>query len=361
MASQYIRQIVREIPSYTPSVLLERARVSAKLNSNENPLPPSRQVIECLTKALPTVNRYPRDPVSLCAKIASYASLKPDNVLIGNGSDELIDIAIKAFINPSEEVVISIPTFQMYEFFTKIANGKVKLIKMGGDFRWDIQGILKAISNKTKIVFFCSPNNPTGNTVPENDVLKVVERGVVVVLDEAYFEFSGRSLSHLIRKYDNVVVFRTFSKIFGLAGLRIGYILSNPELIDSMKHVTPPFPVNVLALKAAEAAIEDTKYIKKVRALVNAGKNYLYSELNKIREVRAYPSETNFILIDIRKTGINSTKIFEALLRQGVLIRDCSSFRGLERNFIRVTVGAMNENEQFIKALKNILKRRKVK
>jgi len=358
VVSQYVRQIVRGIPSYPPGILLGEERVLAKLNSNENPLPPSRRVIECLAEALSTVNRYPSDPVSLRAKIASYVSLKSGNVLIGNGSDELIDVAVKAFIDPGEEAVISIPTFQMYEFFTKLANGKVKLVKMKKDFRWDIEGILNAISNKTKIVFFCSPNNPTGNTVSEDDVLKVVERDVVVVVDEAYFEFSGKSLSQLIRKYGNVVVFRTFSKVFGLAGLRIGYVLGDSELIDSMRRVMPPFPVNVLALRAAEVAIGDTQYIGKVRGLVNVGKQYLYSELREIRDVRAYPSETNFILIDIRKTGIDSTGMFEALLRRGVLVRDCSSFRGLGRNFIRVTVGTMNENELFIKALKNVLKRR---
>ncbi len=361
MSSQYVRQIVREIPSYPQRISLKKEKILAKLNSNETPITPSRQVIARLTNALPGVNRYPGNPASLLAKIADYVSLKPVNVLLGSGSDELIDIAVKTFINPGDEAIISIPTFQMYEFFTKLANGRVKLVNMKKKFSWDIQSILSSISNKTKVVFFCSPNNPTGNVIKENDVLKVIEKNVMVILDEAYVEFSGKSLSPLITKYDNVVVFRTFSKIFGLAGLRVGYILGDTELINLMKRVMPPFSVNVLALKAAEAAIEDMQFLRQVEKLIKVGKNYLYSELSKIEEVQGYPSEANFILIDIQKTGINSTKMFEALLRQGVLVRDCSSFRGLGTNYIRVTVGTMSENELFIKVLKNILKRRNVK
>ncbi len=352
--SKCIRKSILDIPTYVPGAPATIS-IRAKLNSNENPLGPSEEVLRAIAETLPNVNRYPIAPRSLLAKIADYVSLAPENVLLGNGSDELVDAVVKTFVNPGESTVVCPPTFEMYEIFTRLIGGRVKSVPLRRDFSWDVDGILKAVSKRTKIVFICSPNNPTGSIISEEDLLRIAEKDVVVVVDEAYIEFADKSLVSLLRKQNNLVFLRTFSKAFGLAGLRIGYALADSETIKYIRCARPPFPVNILALKAAEVAVEDRERLKQVKALVSAGKQYLYSELAKIRCVKTYPSEANFILVNIAKTGFTSTEIVDALFKEGVLVRDGAPFRGLGKGYVRVTVGTMEENELFIQALKNVV------
>lgn len=352
--SNCIRKSILDIPTYVPGVPAT-VRVRAKLNSNENPLGPSERVLRAIAETIPNVNRYPIAPQSLLVKIADYVSLAAENVLLGNGSDELVDAVVKTFVDAGESVVVCPPTFEMYEIYTRLIGGRVKAVPLRRDFSWDVDGILKAISRGTKVVFICSPNNPTGNIISEEDLLRIAEKEVIVVVDEAYVEFAGKSFVPLLRKQKNLIVLRTFSKAFGLAGLRVGYALADSEVVGYIRCVRPPFPVNILALRAAEVAVEDRERLEQVKALVAAGKRYLYSELGKIKGAKAYPSEANFILVGVAKTGFTSTEIVEALFKQGILVRDGVRFKGLGKGYMRVTVGMMGENEAFIQALKNLL------
>lgn len=353
--SSYIRKAILDMPKYRLSIPPPGVQILAKLNSNESPIAPSQAVLKAITETAPIVNRYPLVSQGLRRKIADYVSLEPENVLIGDGSDELIDAVVKTFVNPGENVIVSVPTFEMYEFYTKLAGGQVRVVRMKQDFSYDVKAILKAISKRTKLVFICSPNNPTGGVISEEDLLKVSEKDVIVVIDEAYVEFAEKSLVSFLKTQNNLVFLRTFSKAFGLAGLRIGYALADDDVMGYMKKVRPPFPVNIFALKAAEVAVEDRERLKQVKALVSTGRQYLYSELSEIEGVNVYPSAANFLLVDIAKTGFTSTELVDRLVQLGVIVRDCIRFRGLGQKYIRVTVGKREENELFIKALKNVL------
>jgi histidinol-phosphate aminotransferase len=312
-------------------------------------------VVKKLSEALYRANRYPSpDMRVLEEKIADYAGVEPKNVIIGNGSTEILTATINMFIKPNENAVISIPTFTMYEALTKLIGGRVKFVNMGKNFEWNVDGILKAISPKTKLVFICSPNNPTGNSISKREIEKIVNNRVIVIIDEAYSEFAKKTLIELVQEYENVVIIRTFSKAFGLAGLRIGYGVSNQELVGMMKRVVPPFPVNVVALRAAEIVLEDRRLLEAAIRIVQKGRSYLYSELRKIDKVTVYPSEANFFLVNIAKTGIKSTDLVKKLANMGVLIRDCAGFRGLGTDYVRVSVGLMKENRAFIRAFREV-------
>jgi histidinol-phosphate aminotransferase len=355
----YVRHSAKEAKPYFPisKSLTPTRKDVIRMHANENPLGPSPKVVQAIIDTAAIVNRYP-DPsyLELRQRIAKYVSLKPENVLVGGGSDEAIDMLIKTFVNPGDEAIISVPTFEVYEKILKLAEGRPVFIPMQKKFYWDIEGIKHAISQRTKLIFICSPNNPTGSAITENDAEELALTGKLLVIDEAYAEFSARTLIPLVQKYENVIILRTFSKFLGLAGLRVGYILACPEIINYLDRVRLPFNVSLLAERAAITALDDIQYAIKARALVRKWKRYLYSELAKIRKIRAFPSEANFILIDVTASRHSSTEIVNALSKLGILVRDCAGAKGLEGEYIRVSIGLKEENERFIKALKTILK-----
>lgn len=324
-----------------------------KLDRNENPLGPPQRVIKALGEALPTIHRYPpTDYQAIQMKIADYAGLKRENVFIGDGSSKIIDCIVKMFVDPGDEVIISPPTFAMYEIYTWLANGSIRFVRKKDDFGWDMDGIINSITTKTKLAFICSPNNPTGRTISEDEIRPIVEENLVVVLDEAYVEFARGSLSRLVEERENVIVLRTFSKAFGLAGLRIGYALAAPELVGTMKRVASPYSVDAFALVAGETVLDDIGYLEETKKVVTAGRTFLYKELNGIDRVTAYPSEANFLLVRIDGT---SRDIVKALAERGVIVRDCSETRGLGPNFIRITVGTMAENQRLVEEMEKVL------
>jgi histidinol-phosphate aminotransferase len=204
-------------------------------------------------------------------------------------------------------------------------------------------------------VFICSPNNPTGNTISKEDLVKIARENVVVAVDEAYVEFAGESAVNLIGNYGNLFIIRTFSKAFGLAGLRIGYAITSPELAGLMRRIMPPFPVSVVALKAAEWVLDNSDYVMEVVKVVEEGRRYLFSKLSEIESIKVYPSKANFLLINLGGTGFTSTQVVKVLAEKGVFIRDCSGFRGLGKDYVRVTVGRMEENEAFLKEFKEVI------
>ena len=326
-----------------------------KLASNENPLGPSPKAMEAIKKSLSGINRYPdSNGFYLRKRIARYYGVGAADVVLGNGSDELIDIIIKTFVAEDENIVTSEATFLEYAIIAKINNRQVSTVPLKY-FKYDLQAIKRSIDKKTKIVFIANPNNPTGTYVTKyelEDFLSGLPEDLIVVIDEAYDTFIDvddypSGLSYFKKK--NVITMKTFSKGYGLAGLRIGFAIGNADLTSYMETARQPFNVNLLAQVAAVAALDDKTFLKKTKKLVLDGKSYLYEKLSKMG-IAYVPSVANFLLIDVGRDG---QMVFNAMLRYGVITRDMKQY-GL-KNFIRVTIGTKKENERFIKVLKKTL------
>lgn len=325
-----------------------------KLASNENPLGASPLALKAIKRSLSGINRYPDSQgFYLKQKLAKFYNLKPANFVLGNGSDELIDTIIKTFVEDDESIITSESTFLEYEIIASVLGRR--LIKVGlRYFKYDLVSIQRKIDKQTKLIFIANPNNPTGTYVTKFEVENLIRglpENVILVLDEAYDTFIDvddfpSSLKYLDKK---VIILKTLSKAYGLAGLRIGYAIASPELTAYMERVRQPFNVNLLAQAAALAALEDKKFLKKTRALVLSGKDFLYDQLKKMG-LAYVPSVANFILLDVGRDGL---EVFRQMLKFGVIVRDMQAY-GL-KNFIRVTIGTKKENERFIKVLKKVL------
>lgn len=327
-----------------------------KLASNENPLGPSPKAVEAIKAGLSSINRYPESSCFyLKEALAKIFGLKPKNFIIGNGSDEIIVLALRTLINPGDEVIVATPTFLIYEIQAKACGANIKTVPLR-DFRYDLMKMKEAISAKTKIIFIANPDNPTGTYVTETEVLEFMDnisKKTIVFFDEAYFEFAKNfsdfpdTLKFL--KDRNVIITRSFSKAYGLAGIRIGYGISSPEIIDYLERVREPFNVNTLAQVAAVQALKDKKFLHETLKTTEEGKKFLYRQFDKLG-LAYIPSAANFILVDVNTDG---KKVFELMLKEGVIVRDMQAW-GLD-NFIRVTIGTNEENKKFIKALKRVL------
>jgi histidinol-phosphate aminotransferase len=327
-----------------------------KLASNENPLGPSPKAIKALRKKLPFIHRYPdANGFYLKKRLAKFYNIDPVNIALGNGSDELIELIIKAFVEDDEGVLTSETTFLEYKIISSVMGRAVTIAPLKY-FKYDLDAIKRRINKKTKVIFIANPNNPTGTYITKfelEDFLKDLRDDILVVLDEAYDAFIDvddfpSSLSYIKRK--NVIILKTFSKSYGLAGLRIGYALGSPEIISFLERVRQPFNVNSMAQEAAMAALDDKSFLKKTRKLILSGKKYLYDELGQMG-IAYVSSVSNFVLIDVGRDGV---LLFKEMLKFGVIVRDMSQY-GL-KNFIRVTIGTKKENERFIKVLKKVLK-----
>jgi histidinol-phosphate aminotransferase len=287
--------------------------------------------------------------------LAKKLNLSPGNILFGNGSDELIDIIVKTFLNPGEGVLTAQTTFVEYEIISKANGFKAVCIPLK-DFRYDLGAIKNNINEKTKIIFIANPNNPTGTYITEKDLsrfLKEIPKDKLVVVDEAYLEFTNvKNFPKTVGKINrmNLIVLRTFSKAYGLAGLRIGYAIANPFFIQAMEKIRQPFNVNFLAQRAGQAILDDKNFLDRTKKLVIAEKDKLYKEF-KAMGIDYIPSQANFIMFKTRLDGLD---LCNRLLKQGIIIRDLKQYN-LD-NFVRVTIGKPKENKLFIKKLKKIIK-----
>ncbi len=326
-----------------------------KLASNENPLGASPMALDAIKKNLTKINRYPDSQgYYLKKKLGRYLSVKPGNVILGNGSDELIDIIIKAFVEDNENIITAETTFLEYEIISKVNDRRIIRVALRY-FKYDLEAIKRKIDKDTKLIFISNPNNPTGTYVTRyelEDFMRGLPNHVLVVLDEAYDTFIDvddypKGLNYINNK--NLIVLKTFSKAYGLAGLRVGYAVANEEIISLMEKARQPFNVNLLAPAAAAAALDDKKFLARTRKTVLEGKAYLYDALAKLG-IAYVASVANFILIDVGKDGVS---VFKDMLRYGVIVRDMAQY-GL-KNFIRVTIGTKKENERFIKVLRKVL------
>lgn len=327
-----------------------------KLASNENPLGPSPRALIAIREALLGVNRYPDSSgFYLKRAIAKKLGLKASNLILGNGSDEIIDIIIKTFLNDDECVLTADITFLEYKIITQANNGRIKTVPLK-KFKYDLKCLKKTIDTRTKIVFIANPNNPTGTYVNKEEVeifLRNLPQDLIIVFDEAYNEFIDvrdfPPTSMYLKKNNNIIILRTFSKAYGLAGLRIGYGIANPDLIGYMERARPPFNTNTLAQVAAEAALEDRQFLLKSRRVILESKRYLYGALYKLG-VDYIPTVANFILMDVKQ---DAYFIFCEMLKYGIIVRDMKQY-GLD-TYIRVTIGNHEENRKFLNVLKKVL------
>jgi len=327
-----------------------------KMASNENPLGPSPRAKEAVINVVEDLNIYPdSNCFYLKKKLAEKFGCSQDCFMIGNGSDELLRLITETFVQPSDEVIYGDPSFSEYEFMTRIMGGMVKPVPLQ-DFTYDLQAMKAAVTENTKIIYVCNPNNPTGTVVTRQQLERFMDgldEDILVIFDEAYYEYVDdpgfqSGLEYLDRGY-NVIVLRTFSKIYGLAGLRIGYGISTPEIVAAVNRVREPFNVNLVAQKAAVAALEDEEHLTRSREINRQGKDYLYRELQAIG-LRYVPTQANFIFLD---TGLDCRRVFQGLLMQGVITRTGDIFG--YPTYIRVTIGTDEQNLRFISSLKRVL------
>ncbi len=325
-----------------------------RMMSNENPIPPSPAVLEAIQQAARLGNLYPDSGLALRQKLGEMVGLGRENVILGNGSTDIIDMLIATFAAPGEEVLIPAPTFSMYEARARIRGAVPVIVPLRPDFSWDVDAILRAITSRTKLIFLCSPNNPTGVQIPLDDLQRILTAGLPTVIDEAYYELEDepRTLAYLIREYPNVIISRTFSKAYGLAGLRVGYAIADARVVDYMMRVRIPWNVSLLALAAAEAALDDEASFEEKRRTIIEGRRYLCEEINKIPGLRAFPSEGNFVLIDASSLGKTSEQIRDELIERKVFIRPMSPHH-MKQGFVRVTVGTPEQNRLFLQVLRS--------
>lgn len=334
-------------------------------SSSVNPLGASWKVLDTIKESLGLISRYPdSNSVALRQAIAQhYKGLSEDNVVVGNGSTELIYLFTDAFLQRGDTALIGTPTFGEYERAVRRAGKKVKYTPLGKGFRLEPKRFISNIDEKTKIVFLCNPNNPTSLLAKTESLIEIVEKALtkdaLVFLDEDFLEFIEKSaelsLIGRVKEFPNLFVLRSFTKLYGLTGLRVGYGVASKEIIEILLNIKIPWNLNCLGQIAAIAALSDEEHLRKSLALVKEEKAFLLKELAQFKMLKVYPPDANFFLIDIRNCGFTARQLKEKLLSYGVLIRDCSSFVGLDEYYIRVAVKKHHENVKLIEALKRTL------
>ena len=341
--------------SKSPEAIAAQAKIPVedvvKLDANENPYGCSPRVRQALS-AYPYFNIYPDASQTELRKLfQGYTGIDAKHIAAGSGSDQLIDLILRLFLSPGDEVINCIPTFDIFRFSTALCNGKLVEVRRYEDYRVNVSAVKKAISKRTKMIFLANPNNPTGTPTPREDILELVDTGVPVVADEAYVEFSGETVTDLVPQYKNLIVLRTFSKWAGLAGFRIGYGIMPPQIAEYLLRIKLPYNVNVAALIAVRESLKDIDYLKKnVKAIV-AERDRLLGEIKKLGWLEPLPSKANFIFCHVLKG--KASEIQQKLQARGILIRYFDL--PLLQNSLRISVGKAEHTDALIKALKEVV------
>ena len=358
------REALKGIRPYTPGKPIEEVKRELgiedviKMASNENPLGPAPKAVRAMEEAVRQVHFYPDgNCFSLKEAIAAHRGVEAGQIIVGNGSDEIIKLLAETFINEGDNAVMADPSFSEYEFAVTLMGGILKKVPLAEGFRHDLPAMLEAIDENTRLIFVCNPNNPTGTIVGRREVEDFMEKvpdHVVVVFDEAYQEYvespdylSG--LDYVKAGRDNVMVLYTFSKIYGMGGMRIGYGIANSELMGWVYRTREPFNVNSLAQAGAQAALSDGEHIRISRETNLSGANYLYDQFGEM-DLPYTASETNFIWVNVKT---DCKEVFTGLMKQGVIVRTGDIFGYPE--YIRVTIGTPAQNGRFIRALRDVL------
>jgi len=360
-----IPENIREITPYPPGKPIEELEReygisgSIKLASNENPFGPSPAALQAMRSALENLHRYPDGSCYyLNRAVAEHLGVAPEQLVFGNGSNEIIEFLVKAFVQEEDEVITSHPSFLMYQKFVQVRGGRNHVVELK-DMHHDLDAIGALVSPATRLIFIDNPNNPTGTLLPWDRLktfLAKLPDHLIVVLDEAYIDFVDEDqrydTSSLIDDQEGrcgVVLLRTFSKAYGLAGLRIGFGVMAGAVADCLHKVRQPFNINLIAQHGALAALGDRDFYQQTLRQTAAGKRYLTEALKQLG-CTPFPSQTNFFLIDVH---VDATILYEAMLRKGVIIRSMKAY-GFE-TYIRINVGTGEENSRFLAALKEAL------
>ena len=341
-------------PIIPPEVLSQQAGVPTegviKLDGNENPYGCSPRVGRALAD-YPFYHIYP-DPEQreIRKALAAYVGVDAANIVAGAGSDELIDLILRLFLEPGDGVINCVPTFGMYHFCTEMCGGKVSEVPRDKSHAIDTGGIKEAVNEKTKVIFIASPNNPTGNITPKRDILELVKLGRVVVIDEAYYEFSGITVAPLVPQYENLIVLRSFIKWAGLAGLRIGYGIFPSLIAEQLLKIKQPYNINLAAQVAVKESLADIDYLQSTVKKIISERERLAEKLSEIKSLRPFHSQANFNLCTVVKG--NAQDIYHRLQKRGIFIRYFDT--PLLRNSIRISVGKPEHTDALIEALKEI-------
>jgi histidinol-phosphate aminotransferase len=315
-----------------------------KLDSNENPYGPSPRVFTAL--AALCAERYPDAECKVLRNgFGRYLGVDPAKIVCSNGGDEMLDLLLRLFLEPGDEMIDLTPSFVMYELNTLYNQGKVVRVPRLDGFQVDVDGIERALTGRTKVIFLCSPNNPTGNSTPDEDIERVIALGRIVVLDEAYAEFAGKSLVHLTERYPNLIVFRTMSKWAALAGMRLGYAVMDPSIATHFRKSKPPYNVGIAAQVAGIASLEDKEYLLANVAKIVAERERLRERLQRLPFGTVYPSETSFLYW--RTGGVSPAALKLAMKERGVLIRAFTE----PADALRFSVGTPEESDILLAAL----------
>ena len=361
-ASEGIERLIRSnlvtlggySPRKSPETLTGELEVPVasviKLDANENPYGCSPKVTEALAACHDFSIYSDAGQTELRRLLQEYTGIGVEHIVAGNGSGDLIDLILRLLVEPGDEVISCVPCYSMYRFSTEIYGGRLVEVPRDKDFAVDVNAVKAAIGKRTKIILIDSPNNPTGNMTSQSDILEMVDTGLPVLVDEAYFEFVGETVAPLVSQYKNLMVLRTFSKWAGLAGLRIGYGIFPPRIADYLMKVKLPYNVNVAAIVAVRESLKDLDYLMgNIKAIVTE-RDRLFGELEKLKFLTPFSSRANFILCSVLD-GLAST-LYRRLQRKGIFVRYFDT--PLLQNYIRISVGKPEHTDALVKALRKI-------
>ncbi len=349
-----IRESLAHLAPYAPMPPIERLAAAVglpverilKLDQNENPYGASLHVQETLA-SYDRYHLYP-DPEGRAARarLAAYTGLPAERIVLGNGADELIDLIFLLTIDPGDEVIVASPTFGIYAARAPLFGARVMDVPRREDFALDLDAVVCAVTPRTKLITLVSPNNPTGNAISQEGLVRLLQLGPLVVLDEAYAEFAHRSFLPLAREFDNLIVLRTFSKWAGLAGLRVGYGIFPTELMPFLWKIKPPFNVNAAALLAIEATFDDFAWVRSTVVRIRVERGRLYRNLRKLNILQPYPSQGNYLLC--RVLNGEAAALRARLAELGIMVR---GYDGPLAGYVRISVGRPEDTDTLMKAL----------
>jgi threonine-phosphate decarboxylase len=328
-------------------------------SSNINPFGPPKKVLQAVKNSLWKIKYYPDQTCKdLIKSLKEYTGIREENILVGNGSTEIIKIFCDAFLRKGKEVIIPLPTFSEYEANCLLRGARINYIYPTENLDIPHEKILEEISNAVAI-FLCSPNNPTGKMMEEKKIEEIIlsclESNCLVLLDEAYIEFTNsRGFGKKVEEYENLAVLRSLTKFFSIPGLRIGYCLASEKIMNILKSETIPWNVNVIAQEAGVACLKDKDFIENSRRKIAKERDFMKGELEKMG-LKVFDSDANFILINLREKGIKATDVKAALIKKRLLIRECSSFKGLDPYYIRISIRKRKENLILLREMKEVL------
>jgi len=353
--NKHIQEIQPYIPVDPTEELVKSSGVKSqdviRLNANENPYGPVEGILNEIKTS--DLSIYPDSlQRKLRSSLENYTGMNFSELVAGAGSDELIDLLFRSFVSVGDSIIDCEPTFGMYNFGARIIGAKIESVPRNNTWDVDIVGILSKVRPNTKMIFLASPNNPTGNLLNEKDLLEILKTRIIVVVDETYFEFAGVSLAKYVREYPNLIILRSFSKWAGIAGLRIGYMISNSKIIENIIKIKQPYNINVAAEIAAITILSNPESsLEKVRIMLK-DKRKFESELSKVKGIKLFPSMGNFVLIEF--LDFNSTDVYNELAYNGIFVRKFSDTK--LRKMLRFSIGTTNQMEILISILKKILK-----